>query len=29
VLWPEALLLTLFAIGVVALSTSRFRDRLD
>jgi ABC-2 type transport system permease protein len=29
VLWPEAMLLTLFAVGIVALSTSRFRDRLD
>ena len=29
VLWPDALQLTLFAIGVIALSTSRFRDRLD
>jgi ABC-2 type transport system permease protein len=29
VLWPDALQLALFAIGVIALSTSRFRDRLD
>ena len=29
VLWPDALLLTIFAVGIVALSTSRFRDRLD
>jgi ABC-2 type transport system permease protein len=29
VLWPDALLLAVFGIGIVALSTSRFRDRLE
>jgi len=29
VLWPEALLLILFGTAIVALSASRFRDRLD
>lgn len=29
VLWPEALLLALFGLGIVTLSTSRFRDRLE
>jgi ABC-2 type transport system permease protein len=29
VLWPDAALLLLFATAIVALSTSRFRDRLD
>jgi ABC-2 type transport system permease protein len=29
VLWPEALLLTAFAVGIVWLSTARFHDRLD
>jgi ABC-2 type transport system permease protein len=29
VLWPEAVFLSLFAIGIVWLSTSRFRDRLE
>jgi ABC-2 type transport system permease protein len=29
VLWPEAVLLTLFAVGIVTLSTSRFRDTLE
>lgn len=29
VLWPDAVLLTLFGIGIVSLSTSRFRDRLE
>jgi ABC-2 type transport system permease protein len=29
VLWPDALLLALFGVGIVALSTSRFRDRLE
>src|SRR5215470_593256 len=29
VLWPDALLLTLFGVGIVTLSTSRFHDRLE
>jgi ABC-2 type transport system permease protein len=29
VLWQDALLLTLFALAIVGLSTSRFRDRLE
>ncbi len=29
VLWPEALLLMLFAVGIVTLSASRFRDKLE
>ena len=29
VLWPEAVFLSLFAVGIVWLSTSRFRDRLE
>lgn len=29
VLWPDALLLLIFGIGIVALSTARFRDRLE
>ena len=29
VLWPEAVFLSLFAIGVVGLAVSRFRDTLD
>jgi ABC-2 type transport system permease protein len=29
VLWPDALLLLLFGIGIVSLSTARFRDRLE
>jgi len=29
VLWPDALLLIAFATGIVALSVSRFRERLD
>jgi len=28
VLWPDALFLTLFAVGIVLLSASRFRQRL-
>jgi ABC-2 type transport system permease protein len=29
VLWPEAMLLLAFGTGIVWLSTSRFRDRLE
>lgn len=29
VLWPEAMLLVLFGVGIVGLSASRFRDRLE
>ena len=28
-LWQDAVLLTVFAVGIVGLSTSRFRDRLE
>jgi ABC-2 type transport system permease protein len=29
VLWPEAVLLVVFAVGIVSLSASRFRDTLE